>query len=442
MNRRTFLTSLALASTAGCTTTKSDSAVASSGEDTSPSSEATTSGPVQRPVGESYSRPDGATIVVASARFTGAARLVDGTTISPEEGNALILADVRATNTGESVVDLPSRDSLALITGGSQYRPLKPKGKPGGEPTLSFPFGGALYETVEDAHPNATALGWVFFEVPADSTDFRLSLSDSRSSTVEAYWEGSVDPSSLPDMEVTSLDAPEEHVNGGEIEFSVSVTNTGGSPGLFNQRFSVVRSNVPNAPGGILDATVEPGETVTIKKTLPAKGVQDVTIAVPPAFEKTTHVVPTKAQFGSSHELPNGVKLRVDKPIVSDTVWVEENGGGFENRSIDRRSFAVFEITAWNPTDSTISEPDKDWFEVEGNGFVDSNSNRGFARGLREPVEMPYFRGSREIAPGETTNGVLYFDVPKNTSVDDIACRVKWPVTERANMVCEWKMGE
>lgn len=439
MNRRTFLTSLALASTAGCTTTKSDSAVASSGEDTSRPSETTTetSGPVQRPVGESYLRSDGATIVVASARFTGTARLVDGTTISPDPGNALILTDVRSANTGKSVVDLPSRDSLALITGGSQYKPLKPKGKPGGEPTLSFPLGGTLYDTVEDAHPNVTALGWVFFEVPADSTDFRISLSDSQSSTLEAYWDGTVDPSSLPDMKITSLDVPEEHVNGDPIEFSVSVTNTGGSAGLFNQRFSVVRSTEPNALGGVLDTTVEPGETVTIEKTVPAKGVQDVTIAVPPAFEKTTHVVPTKAQFGSSHELPNGVKLRVSKPTVSDTVWVDENGGGFENHSIDRRSFAVFEITAWNPTDSTISEPDKDWFEVEGNGFVDSNSNRGFARGLREPVEMPYFRGSRELTPGETTNGVLYFDVPKNTSVDEIACRVKWPVTERANKVCE-----
>ncbi len=439
MHRRTFLTSLALASTAGCTT-KTDSSAAPSRTEATPTPE--TSGPVQRSIGESYSRSNGATIVVASARFSGAARLDDGTTITPKQGNALILADVRSANTSESVVNLPSRDSLALITGGSQYRPLKPKGKPGGEPTLSFPLGGTLYETAEDVHPNVTALGWVFFEVPADSTDFRISLSDSQSSTLEAYWEGTVDPSSLPDVEITSLDVPEEHVNGDPIEFSVSVTNTGGSAGLFNQRFSVVRSTEPNASGGVLDTTVESGETVTIERTVPAKGVQDVTIAVPPAFEKTTHVVPTKAQFGSSHELPNGVKLRVSKPTVSDTVWVDENGSGFENHSIDRRSFAVFKITAWNPTDSTISEPDKDWFEVEGNGFVDSNSNRGFARGLREPVEMPYFRGSRELSPGETTNGVLYFDVPKNTSVDEIACRVKWPVTERANKVCEWKMGE
>jgi hypothetical protein len=259
---------------------------------------------------------------------------------------------------------------------------------------------------------------------------------------LEAYWDGTVDPSSLPDVELTSLDVPEEQINGDPIQLSVSVTNTGGSAGLFNQRFSIVRSNEPNTPGGTLDATVEPGETVTIEKTLPAQGVQDVTVAVPPAFEKTTHVVPTKAQFGSSHELPNGVQLRVSKPTVSDTVLVDQNGGGSEIYSIDRRSFAVFEITAWNPTESTISEPDEDWFEVEGNGFVDSNSNRGFARGLREPIEMPYFRGSRELTPGETTNGVLFFDVPKNTSVGEIACRVKWPVTERTNQVCEWKMSE
>ncbi|WP_231727721.1 hypothetical protein [Haloferax profundi] len=367
--------------------------------------------------------------------------MVDGTTISPEPGNALILADVRAANTGESVVDLPSRDSLALITGGSQYQPLKPKGKPGGEPTLSFPLGGELYETVEDAHPNVTALGWVFFEVPADSMDFRISLSDSQSSTLEAYWEGQVDPSSLPDMEITSLDVPEEHVNGEPIQFSVSVTNTGGSAGLFNQRFSVVRSTEQYAQGGTLDTTIEPGETVTIEKTLPAKGVQDITISVPSAIEKTVRVVPTKAQFGSSHELPNGVQLRVSEPIVCDTVRVDQGGGSFEHRSIDRRSFAVFEITAWNPTDSTISESVTGGFEVEANGYVDSNS-REYPVGLLDPVEKPFFREWYELAPEETMNGVLYFDVPKNTQADEVIFRAKSPVTERANKVCEWKIGE
>jgi hypothetical protein len=441
MKRRQFITAATMGCVAGCAGLSGDRSTGTEAAETTTTKGTTTpTGPSELDVGSPYTRSDTFRARISSLQLARTIQFQNGEFLRAGAENSLLLAKFATTNVADSMVDLPTAEALTLIEGTNQHSPLDIVSAKSGAKELEFPVSEPLYASTTPAHPDISFTGWVIFEVPKATNSVRIELSDQTDRELLAYWEGTIDSDSLPDLEIRSVSSPENHVNGKPVQFSVTVTNTGGGVGLLARNYSVKRGNNSTHPAGTLRATLDPGETVTIDKQIPARTNQDLVLSVPPNIHEEIDITPATRHFASPYTTADGVKVTVGRPVVSETVVIDQGADQYRQWSSDDSKFGSIAITTSNPTRSAKTQPDKDWFEVEADGVIDQNSNRGFAAGLEHPIDTQYYSGWKadDLSPGESISGVLYYDIPDSSQIDDITVRGKFPADGESSEVCHW----
>lgn len=350
------------------------------------------------------------------------------------------MAKIHASNPSDGTTQFPEDGKFTLIADGDQYQPLAPAPNETPRAVVDFPTSGPVYLGGSSANPGVTEKGWLLFEVPDATTSVRLMLAGKTSPDPVAYWEGTVDPSTVPKLDVQSIEAPEELVNGAPADITISVKNTGGSTGILNRSVAVIPEEGESQKGFRLQARVSSDETVQIKHSISAFTPQNLTVAIPPDTRNTISVVPAQRTFGTPYTLSSGVQVEVAQPILTETVLVERGWDPLRRGEISGIDLAVVEITAWNPTDDAQPEPGIGAFEIEALGKVDDSPERPWDKGLLEPIDREFYDGRTEstIASSGSLSGALYYRVPPSAELDDVVYRGRFPTPGSGKEICEW----
>lgn len=439
MDRRTFIVTAALACTGGCIETRFEPARAATEIGSESSNESVTlssTNGTQMAIGDSYAWTDQVSIAVESVCLREAVRLDSGLAVRSSPGSALLLAEIHDSGSNGY---LPPTAQFELVSDGTRYEVLDPTTTTASNTTPEPPAFGPSTRTASDTPLDGSKSVWIMFEVPRNITTVRLSVAEYGSNDPRAYWTGTVDPSSLSQTEIRSIDIPATHENGAPIQCSITVTNTGESVDQFSQRFFVERTTTQTGYSGDLTATVDPGETVTIKESIDAQAVQELTVTIPRVTKQTVRIVPATIPFGEFHTVPNGVRVRIEKPILADSVTVDRRYDSYQRSTNDTSSYVVFAITARNATRSRQSAPTNSQLTAETTEFIDTSPNDGTQQGLTKPVDQPFYRGGTEIGPGETIRGVLYYRLPAEVSGSDVMARWEFPTDEQTSQICTWR---
>jgi hypothetical protein len=253
MNRRTFITTAAAACVAGCAglnkrsgsdgresgTNSTDQETARGGESSSdwPAKGSGNAGHLG--FEKTHTNDDSIAVTFGAVRLTRAVRSVSGEVYPLPDDEMYVLIETQVTNRGSSPVKLPSVKEFHLSVDDVEYHPsLMSRVQPGVD-IVSHAWPQPFYESVSDVPPGDSVTGWTAFAVPADTTSFELVWSGLDTSKVYATWQGQIDPTRIAQLEIDSLVAPDEPVNGGVISVGASVTNRGPVPGLFYSEYDL-----------------------------------------------------------------------------------------------------------------------------------------------------------------------------------------------------------
>jgi len=425
-DRRQFLafSSVGLAGVAGCTGGGSSSD--ESGSTATPTGEATASGPGSAAsVGETVTTENGIAMAITDAQLANDVMTPDGDLVPEEENHRLAVVRIEAQNTADEPRDLPTAREIAMVTGGTQFPAETEFGRTEKMfDEIALPASGPIYETIEQARPSVSTSGWLIFDVPENTASGRVSWSrtaytDAGEITRGAEWDIEFDPESLPNLQVTRVDAPETAYHYEDASIVIEVENAGGAEGTFE---GSIRSEELSSPVAI-SVRVAPGKSKTVAVTIPYPGFFDLDPGEPE--EATYHLAGQQFQIryqsprldaGETARFPNGVEAAISS--IQRIRQFSYDGYLGETTVTPDAGFDLlaFQFDVTNQNDVAVSAPYAAAIDVENQSgaVIESYTTMGTAEQLRGGVSGPAYNGDGELAPGENRRGWIVLEVKAN----------------------------
>lgn len=423
MKRRTFLTSSGAASfgLAGCLRMGSnDSGESSANESGSQTNTATESSyNIDNQVGDTVAVQTGIELSLQNAQVAKKVTFSDEEVYEAPDGKLFALLQIQSTNTADTVLELPTTEEIVLTTDSNQYSSSDIYDEFGSTPPLTNPIEGEKYEEVTEARSGVSTSGWIGFIVPDNITTARVSwardtYTNDGSERLVAEWEVTFEPEAVPDLAVTSIDAPSSTERYQEIMLSITVENTGGRSGQFNGEVTAESLEQPIPVMGSVSGNSTKTFTPTVSYPVSAghDAVSEVTYSIGSKSATVNYTIPERS-FTEGYVSPSGVKTTIEDLQLADTVTSGNQYSSLESEP--NTQYAVIKVKSVATNDSS---------DVAGSGDI-------YVRvaGERYSSESFFFTATSPIAgdslgssygDSDTNSGLVACEIPASVQKDDI----------------------
>lgn len=447
MNRRQFISAAAFACAAGCTGTSTSTNRSSKSENRTEAERSTPAGsrtktpesgqaatlrergvPIRNP-GESYALSESVEIRIDRVDFTRTLRIGDKETLSASTEMAVLEAPVYTVSTTGATeqIENPIRpSSWVLQTAHGQYRTLA-RGDVNAAHNGRDYF---LYAGNNNAYSIETSGGSLLFEVPTETTDYSLVLTDYETGNPIVAWTGAVDAADFPTLEITEINAfaptPDERV-----QVSVGVENGELATEFFYPTISIESADGTQLTTEKPSFRLDPVESKTLEYTLPVtlEETTELQVDVSPGVKTTVPIVSVRKSWGEWYTMANGVEVKLSSPRTTGRL-PSSSDEKEESALLESQEYLAVEIMARNPADWAQRAPALDWFELDASATW---------RDHRPLDESAYDEPGREnVYQNDSLLGTLYFIVPDSTFATSSNCRGVFPVDENRTEVVEW----
>ncbi|WP_049970797.1 DUF4352 domain-containing protein [Haladaptatus cibarius] len=430
MNRRNYLAvvgSGTLATIAGCSSGKLEKK--SDDSDAAEKTREKKNKDSYREIGESFETSTDVKITVDEIHLANSITQMGSGKLEPGNDRMFVLAHVSAKNKDDEPHKLPSTSSFALITGSSQYENYR-NATYMSDSQVTAPVSGNFYSGLQEARPQIAKDGWLLFAVPRETEQVTIAWSGHLElSGEEAYWKATIDSSTLPNISVKSIDAPDSVQIGEQFTATITIHNTGGSAGTISTSYSVATPS-DAAEEYTLKKEVPAGETITKEITLRPQvlGTASVTLSKPNK-NTTISVKPALRKIGESFQFEEGLQLSVRDLVFSDSYSYETYFGNKTTSADSGKQFLFVEFRAKNSTDTAQSIPSGRDISVtvEGTSYDLTDTNANVYDGFVSPVsgdEYPRYVGT--LGSGKTKEGWVIYKIPSDAAKEDISVHANW----------------